>query len=44
MKNKIIKIIAILTIIVLIKSCTRSYTPHQAANRGGLKCNKSRLK
>jgi hypothetical protein len=44
MKNKFIKTFAVLTIILLLECCTKSYTPHQAANRGGLKCNKSRLK
>jgi hypothetical protein len=41
MKKTILTLVLISTILV---SCSRSFTPHQAANRGGLKCGKHTLR
>lgn len=41
MKKIILSLILISTILI---SCSRSFTPQQAANRGGLKCNRHTLR
>jgi len=38
------KSILILTAILFLIGCSRSITPYQAANKGGTKCGKYRLK
>jgi hypothetical protein len=38
------KILILFLTTILLISCSKNFTPHQAANRGGLKCGKHRLK
>lgn len=44
MVKKIKNLAIVVTVSMLLYSCVRSLTTYQAANRGGLKCNKTRLK
>ncbi len=37
------KLFVLLTVAALFASCQRTLTPHQAANRGSLKCGKHHL-
>jgi hypothetical protein len=38
------KLIAFLLLTLFLTSCAREFTPHQAANRGKMKCGRHTLK
>lgn len=39
-----IKLITFASLAILLLSCNRGVSPHQAATKGGLKCNKNFIK